>query len=427
MKSFSQFIYEAVQTQASKQAQELGLVGMKGAWYTKDGVYAGKTVNGKLQLVSGRGAKEKPLPKQGEATKAADLKDKKKKKPPVVAQTPTPKVQAKPEEKSPKENQKTSAQQPDQAETQTTSEASGIVIVFGRFNPPTVGHQKLLDAAAAEAKRKRFDLRVYPSRTQDKKKNPLDPGTKIKYMKMIFSEYEDQIVDDPEAKTIFTALVAAYELSYRDIVIMVGQDRLSEFQSLAHKYNGDLYNFDNIEVVSAGSRDADSEGVEGMSASKMRKAAMNNDFSSFAKGIPNIGNMEKKNLFNTLRKSMGAKEVSEVNTWEYAPELDPDGLRNAYLEGELFKIGALVENVNTGETGRITRRGTNYVICMTSEGHMFKTWLKDLVEAYEIGTDDYRKYVQAQSAGQPIKKFGPKVKILPTITPLKPNDPIKYK
>jgi hypothetical protein len=208
---------------------------------------------------------------------------------------------------------------------------------------------------------------------------------------------------------------------------MVGQDRLSEFQSLAHKYNGDLYEFDNIEVISAGSRDADAEGVEGMSASKMRKAAMENDFSNFAKGIPNIGNMEKKNLFNVLRKSMGVKEVSEVHTWEIAPKLDPDGLRNAYLEGELFKVGALVENVNTGEIGRITRRGTNYVICMTSEGHMFKTWLKDLVEAYEIGTDEYRVYVQAQSAGQPVKKFGPKVKILPTIKPLKPNDPIKYK
>ena len=428
MKSFSQFIYEAVQTQASKQAQELGLVGMKGAWYTKDGVYAGKTVNGKLQLVSGRGAKKEPLPKQGEATKAAELKNKKKKKPDIAPQVSAPKVQPTPQNtKSKSQQQDTPKSGAGEPQTQQDSLASGIVVVFGRFNPPTVGHQKLLDAASAEANRKKFDLRIYPSRSQDKKKNPLDPGTKVKYMKMIFKDYEDQIVDDPEAKTIFTVLISAYELGYRDVVIMVGQDRLSEFQSLAHKYNGDLYEFDNIEVISAGSRDADAEGVEGMSASKMRKAAMENDFSNFAKGIPNIGNMEKKNLFNVLRKSMGVKEVSEVHTWEIAPKLDPDGLRNAYLEGELFKVGALVENVNTGEIGRITRRGTNYVICMTSEGHMFKTWLKDLVEAYEIGTDEYRVYVQAQSAGQPVKKFGPKVKILPTIKPLKPNDPIKYK
>ena len=160
---------------------------------------------------------------------------------------------------------------------------------------------------------------------------------------------------------------------------MVGQDRLAEFQSLAQKYNGDLYEFDEIKVISAGTRDADSDGVEGMSASKMRKAAKDGDFKAFAKGIPNsLGNVDKKQLFNTLQKSMGA---SVKEDWEVAPKLDPEGLRIAYMDNEVFTVGSLVENLNTGETGRITRRGTNHVICMTPEGTIFKSWLRDIMES----------------------------------------------
>ena len=431
MKSFSQFLFEAAASPAAAQAHRLGLVSSKGAWYDKSGKYVAKTVNGELKFASGSGRKpeEDKLPGQGKVQDPA----KKKKKPSEVVSAPkTKQPQAQAQEPAKKEPaaaapKPTQSPETQQQEPSGQSTLDGIVVTFGRFNPPTVGHEKLLKAASAEASRKKYDLKIYPSRSQDKKKNPLEPATKIKYMQMMFPDYAEQIVDDPEAKTIFNVLIAAFELGYRNVVIMVGQDRLSEFQSLAHKYDGDLYQFDSIEVVSAGARDADSEGVEGMSASKMRKAAMENDFMSFSKGIPKLGNMEKKNLFNVLRKSMGAKEVKEVHTWEIAPKLDLNGLRLAYLDEEVFKVGELVENVNTGEVGRITRRGANYVICMTSEGAMFKAWLKDLVEAYEIGTDEYRKYVQAQSAGQPVKKFGPKISILPTIKPSKPNDPIKYK
>jgi hypothetical protein len=125
---------------------------------------------------------------------------------------------------------------------------------------------------------------------------------------------------------------------------------------------------------------------------------------------------------------MGSEAKSESYVWEIAPKLDEYNLRESYRRGDLFPIGALVENLNTGEIGRVTRRGTNHVICMTPEGTMFKSWLRDLAEAYEIGTDDYREYVQAMSAGQPVRKFGePKKRIKPTILPLKPNDPKKHK
>ena len=224
-------------------------------------------------------------------------------------------------------------------------------------------------------------------------------------------------------KTIFDVLVACQNVGYRGVTIVVGQDRLNEFQGLSQKYNGDIYEFEEINVVSAGERDADAEGLEGMSASKLRKAAMDGNFKEFVKGVPNIGNDEKMNLFKLLQKSMGVKKddkkkdkKKEVKEWEYAPKLDPFGLRIAYLREEIFKIGSLVESLQTGEVGRITRRGANHVICQTSEGHMFKSWLRDISEAYDVGTDNYRDYVQSMTPGQPVKKFHDKSRILPITT-----------
>lgn len=426
MKSFVQFLQEAAKTSAATQAQQRGLVGDgHGGWYDRQGKFVAKTVDGKLKFSGGRNSKTDDAPSQGKPQKPAEPTSKK------TAAAPAPVATGSAKSSGEDENTKKSdSKETDQVEIPDTdpSQYDGVVVVFGRFNPPTTGHQKLLQRAKSEASRKNFALKVYPSRTQDKKKNPLEPGTKIEYMKKMFDDVADDIIDDPEAKTIFDVMVAANELGFSRLTIMVGQDRLSEFQSLAHKYNGDLYEFEEIEVVSAGTRDADAEGLEGMSASKMRKAAADGDFKAFVKGIPNLGNMEKKELFNNIRKSMGSEAKSESYVWEIAPKLDEYNLRETYRRGDLFPIGALVENLNTGETGRITRRGTNHVICMTPEGTMFKSWLRDLAEAYEIGTDDYREYVQSMSAGQPVRKFGePKKRIKPTILPLKPNDPKKHK
>ena len=184
---------------------------------------------------------------------------------------------------------------------------------------------------------------------------------KVSYMRKMFPKYEEQIVNDSEMISIFNVLTTAYEEGYKNVNIIVGADRQAEFENLANKYNKDLYDFKQIRVISAGVRDADAEGVEGMSASKMRDAAAKDDFKAFAKGIPNIGNMDKKNLYNILQKSMGVKkrEIAQEDTWQYAPKLDPFGLRIAYLKEKVFKVGSLVENVNTGVRGRITRRCSN--------------------------------------------------------------------
>ena len=420
MKSFGQFLTEAVKTAASAEAKMKGLKGDgHGGWYDQKGNFVAKTVNGKLQFTGGRGSAQPEDPKSTKV--AAPAAPKPKAKAPAAA-TPAPKPKAKEDPSA----TATKSPEPGEANVQTAEvmgapTSEGAVIVFGRFNPPTVGHQKLLDKASAEADRLGFDLKVYPSRTVDAKKNPLQPGAKIEYMKKMFPDYEEGIKDDPNARTIFDVLEACFNLGYKAVTIVVGQDRLSEFQSLAQKYNGDLYDFEELSVISAGARDPDSEGIEGMSASKMRDAVAKDDFKAFAKGIPNIGNMEKKNLFNLIQKSMGATDEQlrgtvTSETWQYAPKLDPFGLRVAYLKEQCFKIGSLVENINTGVRGRITRRGANHVIVQTPEHTMYKAWLRDLVEAFDVGTDEYRRYVQSMTPGQGDVKFHDKPDIKPITT-----------
>ena len=164
------------------------------------------------------------------------------------------------------------------------AEGDTLTTAFGRFNPPTAGHEKLLQAAKKAAAG--GALKIYPSRTQDPKKNPLDPDMKISYMKKMFPDFEEEIINDAEMVSIFDVLTTASEDGYKNVNIIVGADRQAEFENLATKYNGELYDFDNIRVISAGVRDADAAGVEGMSASKLRKAVADDDFKAFKMGMP---------------------------------------------------------------------------------------------------------------------------------------------
>ena len=416
MKSFGQFLKEAVKTAASTEAKMKGLKGDgHGGWYDAKGNFKAKTVNGKLQFVQGGSPKEPEGPTS--TAPATPQAPQQQAAAPMQAAAPTAQPQQQQPETGGDKSPEPGDTQQQTAEIMGEPSSEGAVVVFGRFNPPTTGHEKLLKSAGTEASRTGADLRIYPSRSVDAKKNPLQPGTKIEYMQKMFPDYADSIKDDPNAKTIFDVLIACQNLAYKSVTIVVGQDRLAEFQGLAQKYNGDLYEFEEIKVISAGQRDADAEGLEGMSASKMRDAAAKDDFKAFAKGIPNIGNMDKKNLYNILQKSMGVKKSElAAETWTYAPKLDPFGLRVAYLKEQCFKVGSLVENVNTGVKGRITRRCSNHVIVQTPEHTMFKAWLKDLTEAYDVGTDEYRRYVQSMTPGQGDVKFHDKPDIKPITT-----------
>ena len=305
-----------------------------------------------------------------------------------------------------------------------------ISITFGRFNPPTIGHEKLLKKVAQQAKSSGGTYRIYPSRTEDPKKNPLDTETKVRFMRQAYPDHANSIIDNEEMRTIFDVLSGLDADGYSSVNIVVGGDRVSEFNSLATKYNGDLYTFDDIKVVSAGDRDPDGEGVEGMSASKMRKAAMEGDQESFNKGIPAaMSKKDKEAMYLTLRQSMNVKESFEdfaeasYHLYEIAPKLDPQGLREAYYNTGMFEVGTFVENVNTGITGKVVSRGSNYVIYIDEHDNIFRSWLKDLVEtknsvygfeftpAGELGTDELAAYVRKMTPGEFIKKINKKVKV----------------
>ena len=304
-----------------------------------------------------------------------------------------------------------------------------ISITFGRFNPPTIGHEKLLKKVAQQAKSSGGTYRIYPSRTEDPKKNPLDTGTKVRFMRQAYPDHANSIIDNEEMRTIFDVLSGLDSDGYSSVNIVVGGDRVSEFNSLATKYNGDLYKFDEIKVTSAGGRDPDGDGVEGMSASKMRKAAIEDDFESFNKGIPKeLSKKDKEALYLTLRQSMNVKESfddfaeASYDLYEIAPKLDPQGLREAYFENDLFAVGTFVENVNTGIISKVVSRGSNDVISSDESDHLFRSWLRDLVEkndihgfdftpAGEAGTDDLANYMRRLTPGEFIRKINKKVKV----------------
>ena len=303
-----------------------------------------------------------------------------------------------------------------------------ISITFGRFNPPTIGHERLLDKVAKEAKTSGGEYRIYPSRSEDPKKNPLDAGTKIKYMRQAYPDHANAIVDSPDMRTIFDVLSALDNDGYSSVNIVVGGDRVSEFNSLAQKYNGDLYTFDEIKVVSAGGRDPDAEGVEGMSASKLRKAAAEDDFDTFSKGMSKgLGKEGTEKLYLTLRQAMQVEEFDDFAEASYelheiAPKLDPKGLREAYFNQDLFEVGTFVENINTGIVSKVVSRGSNYVISIDERDGIYRSWLKDLVErtdikffnytpAGEMGTDKLANYMRKLTPGEFIRKINKKDKV----------------
>ena len=409
MKGFSQFLVEAETSKAAAEAKRLQLTSDgHGGWTDRSGKYVAKTEGGKLVFFKGRGKKgeEEPEAKR----KPAPELIKRKVSPKQLETQPTAKVK-KPEVKAPE------GKDPDEVDE---VESDTVTVAFGRFNPPTVGHEKLMKAADKVAMG--GPLKIYPSRTQDSKKNPLDPDMKISFMKKLFPDYEDNIINDGEMKSIFNVLVAADEEGYKNVNIVVGADRQAEFENLATKYNGELYNFDDIRVVSAGIRDADAEGVEGMSASKMRKAVVDGNFNAFKTGTPkSIKDDDVQSIFNAVRSGMKLKKTSVTELWQIAPKYDAKGLREQYVSGKLYRIGDIVENLNTGLIGKIIRRGTNHLICVTEEDHMFKSWIRDVMEYtevkmssrmrdkthpnYLVGTSGYRKNVMDKMGLKKIQNF----------------------
>ena len=404
MKNLFQFLAEAGASQASAQATKLNLKSDgHGSWLDSRGNIVATTEKGRLVFLDKKKKAGDEGPVQQMAKRRADDR---------LAGAPL-QQKAAPKRAKPEEGEGEGKE----------GEGDTLTTAFGRFNPPTSGHEKLLQAARKAAAG--GQLKIYPSRSQDPKKNPLDPDMKISYMKKMFSDFEEEIINDSEMKTIFDVLSTAFEDGYKNVNIIVGADRQAEFENLAQKYNGELYDFDNIRVISAGVRDSDAEGVEGMSASKLRKAVLDDDMVAFKKGTPKgLKDADVQALFDAVRTGMNAKKkkVKEsYELWEVAPRIDQTGLRENYVKKNIFNIGDLVENLNTGLVGRIIRRGANHLICLTTEQNMFKSWIKDVMEYTEVrmksrmrdkthpntlvGTTGYLKNAMAATGTKKIKNF----------------------
>ena len=274
-------------------------------------------------------------------------------------------------------------------------EAKGrsIAFTFGRFNPPTTGHEKLINKVAQQ---RTDDYKIYLSKSEDTTKNPLNARVKLATMKQMFPRHARNIMLNP-TNVLLDIVTDLDKRGYSDITMVAGSDRVREFDTILKKYNGvksrhGLYDFDSINVVSAGERDPDAEGATGMSASKMRAAAKAKDFDSFKKGLPTsfARTRNAQDLFKNVRKGMmlaasleestGALRFKPFITASTKEELNKMTLRDKYITEHLYDVGDIVDDVESNITGVIVRRGTNYVTLEDEDSKLHKCWLYNIME-----------------------------------------------
>ena len=286
-----------------------------------------------------------------------------------------------------------------------TGRSKPVVFAFGRLNPPTIGHQKLIERIITIAKRVKGLPVLYVSASQDKRKNPLTVKQKVDYLKKVYPRGIKILPAVGSERTFMEILKNRFDKKYTDVYMIAGSDRVAEFKRLIKQYNGKDYNFDKTEVVSAGERDPDATGATGMSASKMREFAMNNDYTNFKQGLIR-GTKEKDamKLFKDLKKGMGVNEAM-------APEDDElRMIRENYHNNDIFNMGDMVENNNNGNVGKIIKRGPNYVQYEMEDGGVEKAWLNEITPANNIDSElqvedvDKKKLVLQKNAKE-LKSF----------------------
>ena len=287
----------------------------------------------------------------------------------------------------------------------TEAKGDTAIFTFGRFNPPTLGHEKLVIAVANVARREGGEYFVYPSHSQDAKKNPLDQTTKVKYMKKMFSKHKENII----TSTAKNALEVASELQdkgYTNLVMVVGSDRVKDFQNLLDRYNGDetrahgFYDFDTIKVVSAGERDPDAEGVSGMSASKMRQSAVEGDFKTFRSGIPSsLNDKDTKKMFNDIRKGMRLSVVKEGSKWkniDFTYELPEE--RTLSTEDQIIFEDYTTKNAHTSYIAYDFFDELCNAMVTTNKNHRF--YIKESLMITDRFLEIRKKAVQEQKINQ---------------------------
>lgn len=294
------------------------------------------------------------------------------------------------------------------AKLKTVAEAAPktIAFAFGRFNPPTIGHLKLMDKVKSTSR----DYKIYLSRSEDPKKNPLGAREKLDLMKKMFPQHARNIVINP-SNNVLDILTKLYDTHHR-VIMVAGSDRVREFDTLLNRYNNvksrhGYYYFEDIKVVSAGDRDPDAEGAEGMSASKMRAAAAKGDLEAFKRGLPGSSKGNGERIMTQVRKGMKlAASVSMMGgpgLGTYRPVASMEGfeqeqVRDLYVRDMIYNINDKVDYIKEDIQGTVKRRGTNYIVIEDNNNNLHKAWIWDClpiasdrgIEVREYNTDvDY--------------------------------------
>jgi type IV secretory pathway TrbD component len=278
--------------------------------------------------------------------------------------------------------------------TYLVEEEKTVYFTFGRMNPPTIGHEKLLNTLATKSGNNPY--RAYLSQSTDKNKNPLAYKDKVKFVRKMFPRHARSVMMNPRIKTFMDAAVALYNEGFKNVVMVVGEDRVNEFDVLLNKYNGKkmrngFYNFARINVVSAGDRDPDGDDASSASATKQRQAAKTNDFTAFGQGLPRgMSNADAKALFNAVRSGMGLKETKDFT---HHVKLDTvSETREQYVQGDLFQVGDRVVVIADDTIATVTHLGSNYVI-VEQEGLQMRKWLNavELLEKRQPQDPDVSK------------------------------------
>jgi len=289
-------------------------------------------------------------------------------------------------------------------ETIVEARSKSIAFAFGRFNPPTIGHEKLIQKVASVSA---DDYRIYISRSQDSKKNPLSPSEKLKVMKDMFPRYASKIEIIP-SNMVLELATKLYQKGYNQIIMVAGSDRVREFESILTKYNGissrhGMYKFDKIQVVSAGERDPDAEGAVGMSASKMRAAAEKGDIKTFSKGVPssyrNVNQLMKlvRRGMNLAAEYGSSGSVGAFLGYREKPiasmeEFEQQQIRDLYVREMIFNINDKVNYVKEDIQGTVKRRGTNYVVLEDDNNNLHKAWIWDCIPVAADREAEVREY-----------------------------------
>jgi hypothetical protein len=248
-----------------------------------------------------------------------------------------------------------------------------VVEVFGRHNPPHMGHGATFNMANDIAQNENADQKFYTSRSQDPKKNPLPFQAKLGFLKELFPDHAEKWDDDEGVRTILGSATKAHQEGYKNFHFVGGADRQQGMEDLLRKYNGNLYDFDNIYSHSAGERDEDSDDpIMNLSASKLRRMVQSGDSQGFMENFPKNGDVAKR-LFAALQM-YGQKNED----WEVAPRYNQELIREMYRDGDLYQVGDIVESLSSGLIGRVHRCGTNHLICVTEDEIMFKNFIHDV-------------------------------------------------